>query len=90
MVLFGGILLAIVATYLLTRVSRTLLFWAAFIITRPLGAVVGDFLDKPLGKGGLELSRYSASATLLAAIALLVYLSTLKKRDVIPQELDPE
>lgn len=90
MVLVGGILLAIVTTYLLTRVSRTLLFWAAFIITRPLGAVVGDFLDKPLGKEGLELSRYSASAALLAAIALLVYLSTLKKRDVIPQELDPE
>jgi uncharacterized membrane-anchored protein len=47
-------------------VSRTLLFWSAFILTRPLGAVVGDFLDKPLSAGGLALSRYSASAALLA------------------------
>lgn len=43
-----------------------MLFWAAFILTRPLGAVVGDFLDKPISSGGLELSRYSASATLFA------------------------
>ena len=76
MILFGAILLAIVATYFFTSVSRTLLFWAAFIMTRPLGAVVGDFLDKPLKSGGLELSRYSASFSLLAAIVLLVYLST--------------
>ena len=48
--------------------SRTLLFWVAFILTRPLGAVVGDFLDKPVARGGLELSRYSASAVLLVFI----------------------
>lgn len=53
MILFGAVLLAIVATYFFTSVSRTLLFWAAFIMTRPLGAVVGDFLDKPLKSGGL-------------------------------------
>jgi len=51
-----------------TRFSRTGLFWAAFILTRPLGAVVGDFLDKPLSSGGLALSRYSASAVLLALV----------------------
>jgi len=68
-----GILLAIVAMlYLRTSISRTALFWAAFILTRPLGAVVGDFLDKPLSKGGLELSRYSASATLLVLIVIFV------------------
>jgi uncharacterized membrane-anchored protein len=55
-----------------TRVSRVFLFWAAFILTRPLGAVVGDFLDKPVAKGGLELSRYSASATLLFLIVALL------------------
>jgi uncharacterized membrane-anchored protein len=55
---FGGMLGLIAATYYLTEVSHTFLFWAAFILTRPLGAVVGDFLDKPLGKGGLELTRY--------------------------------
>lgn len=65
-VVFGGLLALVVATYYWTSVSRTLLFWAAFILTRPLGAVVGDFLDKPLSAGGLALSRYSASAALLA------------------------
>ncbi|MGY3911244.1 COG4705 family protein [Aeromonas piscicola] len=87
-VVFGGILLAIVATYFLTNISRTFLFWAAFIITRPLGAVVGDFLDKPISKGGLELSRYSASVALLVAIAALVYISTLKSKRNDPVELD--
>ncbi|MFM0197917.1 COG4705 family protein [Paraburkholderia strydomiana] len=65
-VVFGGLLALIAAVYYWTRASRTLLFWAAFILTRPLGAVVGDFLDKPLNAGGLALSRYTASATLLA------------------------
>jgi len=63
------ILLAVVAAcYFWTKISRTLLFWAAFILTRPLGAVVGDFLDKPHAQGGLSLSRYSASAALAALI----------------------
>jgi len=48
------------------------LFWAAFILTRPLGAVVGDFLDKPRADGGLALSRYSASLALLAVIIALI------------------
>ncbi|MFM0441157.1 COG4705 family protein [Paraburkholderia strydomiana] len=65
-VVFGGLLALIAAAYCWTRASRTLLFWAAFILTRPLGAVVGDFLDKPLNAGGLALSRYTASSTLLA------------------------
>ena len=63
---FGALLALIVAAYYSTNISRTLLFWSAFILTRPLGAVVGDFLDKPLSAGGLALSRYSASAVLLA------------------------
>jgi uncharacterized membrane-anchored protein len=63
---FGALLALIVAAYYSTAVSRTLLFWAAFILTRPLDAVFGDFLDKPLSAGGLALSRYSASAALLA------------------------
>jgi uncharacterized membrane-anchored protein len=54
--------------YYWTNISRTLLFWAAFILTRPLGAVVGDFLDKPISAGGLALSRYLASAGLLVVI----------------------
>ena len=65
---FGAMLALVVAAYYFTKISRTLLFWAAFIITRPLGAVVGDFLDKPVSAGGLALSRYSASAALLIFI----------------------
>jgi uncharacterized membrane-anchored protein len=65
---FSALLAIVVAAYYWTRISHTLLFWAAFIITRPLGAVVGDFLDKPLSAGGLALSRYFASAVLLASI----------------------
>ena len=74
-VVFGALLVLIAAAYYWTRVSRTLLFWAAFILTRPLGAVVGDFLDKPLNAGGLALSRYSASAVLLLFIltAMLLF-----------------
>ena len=58
--------------YYLTSASRVLLFWAAFILTRPLGAAVGDFLDKPLDHGGLAFSRPLASAVLAAAILLLI------------------
>ncbi len=67
------VLLAIVAAcYFWTKISRTFLFWAAFILTRPLGAVVGDFLDKPNAQGGLNLSRYSASATLAVLIVACI------------------
>ena len=69
---FGTLLALVAAGYYWTRISRTVLFWAAFILTRPLGAVVGDFLDKPRDHGGLALSRYSASATLLALVVLMI------------------
>ena len=65
---FGALLTLAAAVYYGSKVSRTLLFWVAFILTRPLGAVVGDFLDKPLNAGGLALSRYSASAALIAIV----------------------
>ena len=70
--IFAGLLLVLAAFYRFTHVSRTALFWAAFVLTRPLGAVVGDFLDKPVAQGGLEFSRYAASAALLASIVILV------------------
>lgn len=73
-VVFSTLLAFVVAAYYWTNVSRTLLFWAAFILTRPLGAVVGDFLDKPLSAGGLALSRYSASAALFAFILISILL----------------
>jgi uncharacterized membrane-anchored protein len=73
-VIFVALLAAIAAAYYFTSLSRTALFWAAFILTRPLGAVVGDFLDKPIESGGLALSRYAASGVILALIAILIYL----------------
>jgi uncharacterized membrane-anchored protein len=72
--IFAGLLLVVVALTFLTEVSRTALFWVAFVLTRPLGAVVGDFLDKPLAQGGLALSRYTASGVLLVAIVALICL----------------
>ena len=65
-------LLLLAGLYFATRVSRVFLFWAAFILTGPLGATVGDFLDKAVAKGGLELSRPLASAVLAAVIIILI------------------
>jgi len=62
---FAALLLLVAGAYFWMKLSHTVLFWAAFILTRPLGAVVGDYLDKPIAAGGLALSRYSASAVLL-------------------------
>lgn len=70
--IFSGGLALVVASYFFTNISRTILFWLAFILTRPLGAVIGDFLDKPIAQGGLEFSRYTATGALLVAIVILV------------------
>src|SRR6188472_1826597 len=69
---FGAALLLVAALYYWTRVSHVFLFWAAFILTRPLGATVGDFFDKPVAKGGLDISRPIASAVLAVAIVALI------------------
>ncbi len=70
--IFGGLIVLVVLAYRFTATSRTALFWAAFVLTRPLGAVVGDFLDKPIAEGGLAFSRYTATGALLAAIVILI------------------
>jgi uncharacterized membrane-anchored protein len=80
--IFGGALLLIAALYFWTRVSRTALFWAAFILTRPLGATLGDFLDKPIENGGLALSRYTATAWLAAFIIACIVLMTQRPQKV--------
>ena len=69
---FAAALAICAALYYWTRVSRTTLFWVAFILTRPLGATVGDFLDKPFSHGGLDLSRPVASAVMAGVIILLI------------------
>lgn len=70
--LFGAALAVLAVVYFSTRLSRVLLFWAAFILTRPLGATVGDWLDKPIAKGGLAMSRPLASAVLTVVIVILI------------------
>jgi len=70
--LFAAALAVLTVLYFSTRISHVLLFWAAFILTRPLGATVGDFLDKPVAKGGLEWSRPLASAVLAIVIVGLI------------------
>ena len=73
-VVFGALLAVLALSYFTTRISHVLLFWAAFILTRPLGATVGDLLDKPLAKGGLEFSRPLASAVLAVGILALIFI----------------
>ncbi|OAJ56807.1 hypothetical protein A6V36_32850 [Paraburkholderia ginsengiterrae] len=74
-IVFGGLLLVLVIAHYRTKISSTILFWAAFILTRPLGAALGDFLDKPIDHGGLAMNRYAASIALLGFIltSLMVF-----------------
>lgn len=69
---FGAGLLILAALYYKTQISRVWLFWAAFILTRPLGATLGDFLDKPVAHGGLNVSRPLASFVLLALVVIMI------------------
>ncbi len=73
-IVFGALLIIVAAAYFWTSVSRVLLFWTAFILTRPLGATVGDFLDKPIANGGLNLSRPLASAVIAVFIIACILL----------------
>ena len=70
---FGGILAIIAVMYYTTKISHTVLFWLAFVLTRPLGAVVGDFMDKPRSDGGLDMSRYLASAVLVMLMFFFIF-----------------
>ena len=70
--IFAAGLLVLIAAYYFSAISRTLLFWCAFVLTRPLGAVVGDFLDKPLADGGLEFGRFTTTGVLFIAIVVLI------------------
>lgn len=70
---FCAAIIGLAALYRWTSISRVFLFWAAFILTRPLGATVGDFLDKPTNQGGLAFSRPLASGVILAFIVVLVF-----------------
>jgi uncharacterized membrane-anchored protein len=71
--LFGGVLAVVALAYCWTKISHVLLFWAAFILTRPLGATIGDFFDKPMAQGGLDVSRPLASAIITSVIVACLF-----------------
>jgi uncharacterized membrane-anchored protein len=81
---FGGALVVVAALYFFTRISRTTLFWAAFILTRPLGAVSGDLFDKPVAQGGMAISRYTASGVL--ALGILICILVFPQRPALRSE----
>ena len=82
-IVFGAALLLLAAVYYFTNVSRVFLFWAAFILTRPLGATLGDLFDKPISHGGFEVSRTAATAILAMAMVALIFFSR-NARGAIP------
>lgn len=79
---FVTLMILIVIAHFYTKISSTLLFWLAFVLTRPLGAVVGDFLDKPIASGGLDLSRFTASLVLLVFIWGCIYFNRQDGRQI--------
>ncbi len=70
--IFAAGLALVAALYFWTKISRTMLFWAAFVLTRPLGATLGDLLDEPVAQGGIHFSRLIASLILLGCIVAAV------------------
>jgi uncharacterized membrane-anchored protein len=76
---FGGLILLIALLYKFTALPRPYLFWAAFILTRPLGATVGDIITKPMAQGGLSLDRIGASLVILAAMTAVIVFTSLRK-----------
>lgn len=84
---FGAALALVAAAYYWSRLSHVALFWAAFILTRPLGATVGDFFDKPVAKGGLNVSRPLASAIIAAVIVACILLLPQRSGDH-PEEVN--
>jgi uncharacterized membrane-anchored protein len=86
---FAGVLAVIAAAYFFTELSRTLLFWLAFILTRPLGATLGDTLTKPVSDGGLNLSRIASSAAIAAVMVLCVLLTQQRAAEPADRPLNP-
>jgi uncharacterized membrane-anchored protein len=86
--LFIGLLACVAALYFFTRISRTILFWTAFILTRPFGASMGDFLTKPHADGGLNLSRFAASAAIALFMVVCILLFPQRAGDH-PGQVEP-
>jgi uncharacterized membrane-anchored protein len=88
--LIAAVMTTILAAHYLTNISGVLLFWAAFILTRPLGATVGDLLSKPLDKGGLALGTWGTSAALLAILVIGIAFGYRKTRTTTTDNPDPD
>ena len=71
----GGVILIVLLLHYLTRINHVLLFWVAFVFTRPFGATFGDFLTKPYNKGGMQLGTLNASLVSIAVMAVLVFIA---------------
>lgn len=82
---FGSLLALIAAAYFFTNASRTILFWAAFILTRPLGATLGDALTKPVAEGGLNLSRIMSSVALAVFMVVCILLTERRSEAPVPE-----
>ena len=78
--IFAGLIALVAAAHYLTRLPAAVLFWAAYILTRPLGATLGDTLTKPHAQGGLDLSRIASTLTMIAAMILVISLTSQGKR----------
>jgi uncharacterized membrane-anchored protein len=79
--LFAGLIALVAAAHYFTKIPGSVLFWAAYILTRPLGATLGDTLTKPLAEGGLNLGRITSSLVIAAAMIVLISVTSLRKRD---------
>jgi uncharacterized membrane-anchored protein len=79
--LFAGLIALVAAAHYFTKISGSVLFWAAYILTRPLGATLGDTLTKPYAEGGLSLGRITSSLVILAAMIIFISVTSLRKRD---------
>ncbi len=85
-ILIGSLLAVIVLLYYFTKINRVVLFWIAFVLTRPFGATFGDVLTKPVEKGGLNLGTIGSSIVLASILIALVIYTTLKHQDVATKE----
>lgn len=81
----GSIIIVVVALHFLTKINHIVLFWIAFIFTRPFGATFGDFLTKPLAKGGLDLGTLNASLVSILIMVILIFIShqQLRKKEIL-------
>ena len=85
-IVFGGLLALVAAAHFFTKIPDNLLFWAAYVLTRPLGATLGDTLTKPTDEGGLDLSRISSSLFIAAAMVILILLTSNRPKAVLAVE----